>query len=82
MSMIGDKPELSLKTVVYATDFSLCSQNAGHYAARIASYASATLLVAHAFTLSQAALEVETGDIRLSQQRKDLKRLLSRGSAP
>ena len=78
MSMIGDKPELSLKTVVYATDFSLCSQNAGHYAARIASYASATLLVAHAFTLSQAALEVETGDIRLSQQRKDLKRLLSR----
>lgn len=78
MSMIGDRLELNLKTVVYATDFSLCFQNAGHYAARIASYFSATLLVTHAFTLSQAALEVEIDQILVSQQRKDLKRLLSR----
>jgi hypothetical protein len=35
MPVIGDKPEFNLKTVVYATDFSLSSQNAGLYAARI-----------------------------------------------
>jgi nucleotide-binding universal stress UspA family protein len=78
MPVIGDKPEFNLKTVVYATDFSLSSQNAGLYAARIASYASATLLVAHAFTLSQGALEVEADHVLLSQQRKDLNLLLSR----
>ncbi|MGO9337013.1 MAG: universal stress protein [Terracidiphilus sp.] len=78
MPIIGDRPELNLKTVVYATDFSLSSQNAGLYAARIASYFSATLVVAHAFTLSQAALEVEIDQILVSQQRKDLKSLLSR----
>jgi nucleotide-binding universal stress UspA family protein len=77
-SAINDKPVLDLKTVVYATDFSLCSQNAGLYAARIAAYFSAKLLVAHAFTLSQAALEVEVGDRKVSQQRVDLKNLLSK----
>jgi len=69
-----------VKTVVYATDFSICSQNAGLYAARIASYFSATLLVTHAFTLSQAALEVEINKKRVSQQRKDLETLLSRSA--
>ena len=80
MPMIGDRPEMNLKTVVYATDFSLCSQNAGLYAARIASYFSATLLITHAFTLSQAALEVEINKRRVSQQRKDLETLLSRSA--
>ena len=80
MPMIGDRPELNVKTVVYATDFSICSQNAGLYAARIASYFSATLLVTHAFTLSQAALEVEIKKKRVSQQRKDLETLLSRSA--
>ena len=80
MPKIGDRPEMNLKTVVYATDFSLCSQNAGLYAARIASYFSATLLVTHAFTLSQAALEVEINKSRVSQQRKDLETLLSRNA--
>jgi nucleotide-binding universal stress UspA family protein len=78
MPIIGEGPELNLKTVVYATDFSLSSQNAGLYAARLATYFSATLLVTHAFTLSQAALEVESNQIQVSQQRKDLKSLLSR----
>ena len=80
MPMIGDRPEMNVKTVVYATDFSICSQNAGLYAARIASYFSATLLVTHAFTLSQAALEVESNKKRVSQQRKDLETLLSRSA--
>jgi nucleotide-binding universal stress UspA family protein len=78
MPVIGDRPELNLKTVIYATDFSLCSQNAGLYAARLAAYFSAKLLVTHAFSLEQAALEVEIGDRRLSQQRRNLTHLLSR----
>ena len=78
MPVIGDRPELNLKTVIYATDFSLCSRNAGLYAARMAAYFSAKLLVTHAFTLEQAALEVEVGDRRLSQQRQNLTHLLSR----
>jgi nucleotide-binding universal stress UspA family protein len=77
MPLVGDKPDLNLKSVIYATDFSLGAHNAGLYAAGVAAYFSATLLVAHAFTLSQAALEVEVGDKRVSQQRSDLKRLLS-----
>jgi nucleotide-binding universal stress UspA family protein len=77
MPLVGDKPDLNLKSVIYATDFSLGAHNAGLYAASVAAYFSATLLVAHAFTLSQAALEVEVSDKRVSQQRSDLKRLLS-----
>jgi len=60
MPVIGDRPDLNLKAVVYATDFSLFSQSAGLYAARIASHFSATLLVTHAFTLSQAALRLRS----------------------
>jgi nucleotide-binding universal stress UspA family protein len=80
MPMIGDRPDLNLKTVIFATDFSLCSQNAGLYAARIASYFSATLLVTHVFILSQAALEVEINKIQVSKQREDLQSLLTRSA--
>jgi nucleotide-binding universal stress UspA family protein len=78
MPVIGDRPELNLKTVIYATDFSPCSRNAGLYAARMAAYFSAKLLVTHAFTLEQAALEVEVGDRRSSQQRRNLTHFLAR----
>ena len=78
MPAMGDRPDLDLKTVVYATDFFFCSQNAGFYAARIAAHCSAKLLVTHAFTLSQAAMEAEIGDQRVSQQRRELEHLLSR----
>ena len=81
MPVIGDRPELNLRTVVYATDFSPCSKNAGLYAARMAAYFSAKLLVTHAFTLEQAALEVEIGEKRLSQQRNNLAHLLSKEAA-
>lgn len=81
MPMIGDKPDLNLTSVVYATDFSLGSQNAGLYSALVAAYFSATLLVAHAFTLSQAASEAEADGGLPSQQRKDLEALLSRKAA-
>ena len=76
--VIGDKPELNLKSVVYATDFSICSQHAGLYSKLLARYFSATLFVAHAFTLSQSAMEVEVDHRLVSQQRKDLQFLLTR----
>ena len=81
MPVIGDKPDLNVKAVVYATDFSLGAQNAGLYASLLAGYCSAELIVAHAFTLSQAALEVEIDQKLISQQRKDLKALLANKAA-
>jgi nucleotide-binding universal stress UspA family protein len=70
--------QVELKTVIYATDFSLCCQNAGLYASRIASRLHVPLIVAHAFTLTQAAMEVEIDPVLVSQQRKDLEFLLER----
>ena len=78
MNTVDDKPVLNLNTVIYATDFSPCSQNAGLYAAGMAAYFSAKLLVAHAFMRTQAALEVEIGDRKVSQQRTNLTDLLSK----
>ncbi len=72
MPIIGDRPEINLNAVVYATDFSSCSENAGNYARLIAGYFSARLFVAHAFLLSQAAQEVESRRSGSSQQRVDL----------
>jgi len=76
--VIDERPDLDLSAVIYATDFSVCSQNAGIYAAFLAKRFSAKLLVAHAFTLSQAAMEVEIDRSLISKQRKDLEFLLSR----
>jgi nucleotide-binding universal stress UspA family protein len=76
--VIGERPDLDLNAVVYGTDFSVCSQNAGLYAALLARHFATALMVAHAFTLSQAAMEVEIDPSLVSQQRKDLKFLLSR----
>ena len=69
--------ELQLESFIFATDFSECSQNAGIYAALLAKYFGAKLLVAHAFTLSQAAMDVELEHSISSQQRKDLLRDLT-----
>jgi nucleotide-binding universal stress UspA family protein len=77
----GERTELKIKTVVYATDLSLCCQNAGFYAAFLAQFFSAELLVTHAFILSQAAMEVEFDPALVSEQRKDLASLLSRKAA-
>jgi nucleotide-binding universal stress UspA family protein len=77
MPLIGDRPELNVNAVIYGTDFSVCSQNAGLYSSFMARHFSAKLLVAHAFTLSQAALEVEIDGSLVSQQRLDLQLLLS-----
>lgn len=81
MQLIDEKIEIDPKSVVFATDFSLCSQNAGAYAARVASYFSAAFFVAHAFTPTQAAMEVEANRGLVSQQRKDLESLLATKAA-
>jgi nucleotide-binding universal stress UspA family protein len=77
MPLIADRPELNFNAVIYGTDFSVCSQNAGLHSAFMAKHFSAKLLVAHALTLSQAALEVEIDGSLVSQQRQDLQLLLS-----
>ncbi|HKV81422.1 MAG TPA: universal stress protein [Candidatus Sulfotelmatobacter sp.] len=66
------------QTVVFATDFSIFSQNAGLYASLLARQFSATLLVSHAFYLSQPALEVEVMSHIKSMQRQDLEAYLAR----
>ncbi len=75
--LIDKKPDFDLRTVIFATDFSACSENAGAYAELIAQRFSAKLLVAHAFTLSQAAMEAETDHSLISRQRDDLLSMLS-----
>ncbi|MDE3188781.1 MAG: universal stress protein [Acidobacteriota bacterium] len=72
MPIVGDRPEISVNAVVFATDFSTCSENAGNYARLLAGHFAASLLVTHAFLLTQAAMEVETGQRKTSRQREDL----------
>jgi nucleotide-binding universal stress UspA family protein len=61
------------ETVVFATDFSPASYNAGLYASAISMHFHTNLVVAHAFVLTQAALEVEAEKPLASQQRINLK---------
>lgn len=68
----------ALEKVIFATDFSQCSQNAGKYAALVARQFGAGLLVAHTFVLSQAAMEVESErhGAQKSAQRSDFEAAL------
>jgi nucleotide-binding universal stress UspA family protein len=70
---------LTFKTVIFATDFSACTENAGQYASMLARKFAAELLVAHAFVLSQAALEAEAegGQAAKSLQRKEIETALT-----
>jgi nucleotide-binding universal stress UspA family protein len=61
------------ETVVFATDFSPASYNAGLYASAISMHFHTSLVVAHVFVLTQAALEVEAEKPLASQQRINLK---------
>lgn len=81
MQAEGEHAQLKIKAVIFATDLSLCCQNVGYYASFMAEHLSAELVVAHAFTLSQAAMEVEFDPALVSEQRKDLEFLLSRKAA-
>jgi len=73
MPFIGNRSAIPLDSVVFATDFSTASHNAGLYASAISRYFRTHLFVAHAFTLTQAALEVEVEKPFGSLQRSDLK---------
>ncbi len=66
------------KSVIYAADFSLCSENAGPYASLLATKFNAEFLIAHAFVLSQSAMELEAESNRGSKslQRIDLETAL------
>ena len=74
--MAGDR-DLTFSSVVFGTDFSASAHVAGRYAALFARHYNADLIVAHAFTLVQPALEVEALNHVRSVQRKNLERLLS-----
>lgn len=76
MTLIDHRPDMNLNAVVYGTDFSRWSDSAGYYALRLATYFSSKLFVAHAFTLCQAAIEVEMDHPLASRQRKHLQSLL------
>lgn len=67
---------LALKTIIFATDFSDCSENASQYAAFIARQFGAELLVAHTFVPTQAAMEVEAERPGASVQRVELQAAL------
>jgi nucleotide-binding universal stress UspA family protein len=72
---------MRINAVIYATDFSLGAHNAGLFASLLAESFLASLIVAHALTLPQAAMEVEIDRKLVSQQRKDLKTLLTSKAA-
>lgn len=72
MRVEGDRPEVSIDTVVFATDFSSRSENAGRYAHLLARYFGAHLIVAHAFRSSQAAMEAEALSHSLSREREEM----------
>lgn len=68
-----------IKTIIFATDFSDCSQKAAQYAAFMARRLNADLIVAHSFLLSQAAMEVEAEQRGITQsvQRTELEAALN-----
>jgi nucleotide-binding universal stress UspA family protein len=66
-----------LRSVVLATDFSSSVRPAERYAALLAQHYDATLIVAHAFTLQQPAMEAEELAHVRSMQRQDLELRLS-----
>jgi len=75
--IVGDRPEINIETVIYATDFSPCSENAGSYAKLLARDLQAKLIIAHAVRLSRPAKEVELGESKDSQTRAELESLLA-----
>lgn len=72
MTKVRKSSVIQFDTVIFATDFSPASYNAGLYASAVSIHFGTSLVVAHAFTHLQAALEVETEKSVPSQQRIDL----------
>lgn len=78
MPIIGNQSNISIETVLFATDFSPSSKNAALYGANISRRFHAHFVVVHAFTLLQAAMAAESDNRTVSQQRSDLNGLLAR----
>lgn len=81
MALIRQDSGLRFDAVVFGTDLTVFSQNAGHYSALLAKHFSAKLVVAHAFILSQSAMLAELDSSLISEQRKDLSYLLANKAA-
>lgn len=77
MPTIREGSVFRFDSIIFATDFSPASQNAGLYASAISARFDTPLLIAHAFTLVQAALEVEAEKPLKSMQRSNLNRDLT-----
>jgi nucleotide-binding universal stress UspA family protein len=79
MPVRAESTQVPLKAVIYATDFSECSENAGRYASLLARHFRAELIVSHAFVLEQAALvaEAQAGPMAKSAQRKETEAALA-----
>jgi nucleotide-binding universal stress UspA family protein len=71
-----DDLNLSFRSIVFATDFSSNVGGASRYAALFAQHYDALLIIVHAFTIVQPALEVETLNHVRSQQRQELEQAL------
>lgn len=80
MQVEGERPRVSIDCVIFATDFSRCSENAGHYAHQLARYFAAKLVVSHALVPSQAAMVAEALSGGLSREREDTLSRLSRAA--
>ena len=75
------RPALPFRAIVLGTDFSPAVRGAERYAMLLAERGSTELVVVHAFTLEQPALEAEALTHELSAQREELIRLLERTAA-
>jgi nucleotide-binding universal stress UspA family protein len=82
MLIAENSSAIQLDSVIFATDFSWASQNAGLYASAFSRFFLSKLVVAHGFMLTQAALEVEAERPLSSQLRMDLLRELTRAAVP
>ncbi|HTF70617.1 MAG TPA: universal stress protein [Edaphobacter sp.] len=80
MTVIGRSFGILIESMIFATDFSPASKGAAIYASNLAVQFCTNLIVTHAFTLSQAALEVEMSGAkhRSSLQRIELSALLAK----
>lgn len=72
MSIFGTSSTIQLDTIVFATDFSPASHNAGLYASAVSMRLKTKLVVAHGFILIHAASESELLTSKPSVQRRDL----------
>lgn len=79
MPAIGRSSSILIETIIFATDFSPASRGAAIYASNFSMRFHMGLIVAHAFTLSQAAQEVEAESHKhpRSMQRIKLEELMT-----